>query len=199
MKVLAKINRGVILTVVVLLGVAAYLIGLEVMHSSARKEIGALCEEYIQAELRYHMLPEEYRGATPGMTEAELDGYIAQMKEDLTPYYVDNEQTYRYLFNSLEESLRNQAQGYDVTYELTKDIMKTEITFDGDKASVDLFCYTTMKGTAAYAPDVAASTTTRDSSASGETLDTLYLQRVDGEWKLTYSNLTVPYAQFGGL
>ena len=198
MKALAKINRGVILTAVVLLGVAAYLIGLGMMHSAARTDIEALCEEYVQTELRYHMLPEEYRGATPGMTEAELDGYIAQMKEELTPYYVDNEQTYRYLFSSLEESLRNQAKGYDVTYELTKDIVKTEITFDGDKASVELSGYTTLKGTAAYTPDIAASTTTRDNSASGETRDTLYLQCVDGEWKLTYSNLTVPYAQFGG-
>ncbi len=197
MKVLAKINRGVILTVVVLLGVAAYLIGLEVMHSSARKEIGALCEEYVQAELGYHMLPEEYRGATPGMTEAELDSYIAQMKEDLTPYYVNNEQTYQYLFSSLEQSLRNQAQGYDVTYELTKDIMQTEITFDGDKARVQLSCYTTLKGTTAYTPDIAA--TTPNNSVSRETRDTLYLQRVDGEWKLTYSNLTIPYAGYGDL
>ena len=195
MKVFSKINRGVILTVIVLLGVAAYLIGLEIMQSSASKDIEALCQKYVAAELNYHMLPEGQRVEKPSMTEAELDSYIAQMREELIPYSVDNEQTYRYLLESLEENLRSQADGNAVTYTFTKEIVKTEITFDGDKASVRLTSLTTYEGISDDTPAFGSPAVIQNDSAKGETTDTISMQRVNGEWKLTYASLNRPYEQ----
>lgn len=198
MKVLSKINRGLILTVVVLLGVIGYLIGLEIVQNGARKDIQAVCEKYVAAEVSYRMLPEANRSDTPNLSTEALETYLSNMKQDLTSYYVDNEQTYRYLLDSMEDSLRAQAEGEGVVYQYDKEIIKMDITFRGDMATVSLTCSNTYRGPSdmAYSKQTAPAAV---KTIQGETTDSITLQRVEGEWKLTYSNLSTPYPESSGM
>lgn len=192
MRILSKINRGVILTVVVLVGVAGYLIGLEAMHSSARKEIQQICEKYVAAELQYYMLPQAYRTESPQISEQELERYMTAMRDELKGFFVDNEQTYRYKLKELEENLTAQSKGEGVVYEYKKEIVRYKIEFDGNTASVTLTSTTTYDGpVSSYSSKTGASSR---QTLTGEVTDRLSLQRVNGEWKLTYAALYLPDA-----
>ena len=194
MRILSKINRGVILTVVILLGVAGYLIGLEAMHGSARKEIQQICEKYVAAELQYYMLPEAYRVEKPQIPEQELERYMTAMRDELKGFFVDNEQTYRYKLKELEENLTAQSKGEGVVYEYKKEIVKYEIAFDGNTASVTLTSATTYDGpVSSYSYSSKTGVSSRQ-TLTGEVTDRLSFQRVDGEWKLTYAALYLPDA-----
>lgn len=192
MKVLSKMNRGVIFTVVVLLGVVAYLIGLEVTRSSARGEIQQICESYIAAELKYHMLPETYRAEKPEVSQEELDSYLTAMRKELKEFYVDNEQTYRYKLEELENDLIAQSQGEGVVYQFEKELVEYEIEFNGNTASVTLTCMTTYDGPVnSYKEGMGLSSR---QTLTGETADRFTFQQIDGEWKLTYAALYEPAA-----
>lgn len=194
MRILSKINRGVILTVVILLGVAGYLIGLEAMHDSARKEIQQICEKYVAAELQYHMLPQAYRTENPQMPAQELEHYMTAMREDIKGFFVDNEQTYRYKLEELEEDLTAQSKGEGVVYQYTKEIIQYEIEFNANTASVTLTSATTYDGPVdSYSYRSKTGGSSRQ-TLTGEVTDCLSFQRVDGEWKLTYAALYLPDA-----
>lgn len=178
MKILKKINRGLILTVIVVIGVAVYLACLSSAQAADREEIISICEDYIKAETGYSMLPEKYRKENPEIPEQELDAYINEAKTELKKFYVDNENTYKYLLERIESSLKSQAAGDDVILTYTKDIYKVDsVAFDGDKASVELICNTVCK------------TSGGSVSTDDLTNDSLMLQKIDGRWLLCYSNL----------
>ena len=109
MKILKKINRGLILTVIVVIGVAVYLGCLGSAQAADREEIISICEDYIKAETGYSMLPEKYRKENPEIPEQELDAYINEAKTELKKFYVDNENTYKYLLERIESSLKSRS------------------------------------------------------------------------------------------
>ncbi len=179
MKLLKKINRGLLLLIVLIIAVSIYLIASAVTDTKEKKQIVSLCEEYIGKEISYNMLPEQYRENPTSMTAEELSAYIGEMKETLKSYYVDNEKSYIYLLDSLEENLKSQHKGLNIIYDYEKEIAKFDsITFHGNSVSVKLTCNT------AYSSE--------DSQASSQTSDYMTLQKDGGEWKVTYSSLVYP-------
>lgn len=175
-----KINRGFILTLFVLICVIIYLVVMIFVTREDVSEIKRLSEEYIAAELKYNMLPEEYRKQNPEIPDDTLSAYIDEMKSTLKSYYIDNEQSYKYLLENIESSLKTQADGYDIIEEYSKDIIKISVSIDDDIASVSISNttkYSTLSGSDS------------DSSMS----DSLIFQKVNGSWRLTYSSLTKGY------
>lgn len=179
MKLLKKINRGFLLLIVLIIAVSIYLIASAVTETKEKKQIVSICEEYIGKEVSYNMLPEQYRENPASMTTEELSAYIGEMKETLKSYYVDNEKSYIYLLDGLEEDLKSQHKGLDVVYNYEKEIAKFDnITFHGNSVSVEMTCNT------AYSSE--------DSQASSQTSDYMTLQKDGGKWKVTYSSLLYP-------
>lgn len=184
MKFMKKLNKGVVLLAFVIIAVAIYLSVNAVTESKDKTKIKELCEEYVAKEISYNMLPEQYRSDGTKIATNELDTYIKQMKEELSDYYVDNEQCYSYLLNNLEESLQNQQKGLSVVSAYEKSIIKFDkITFYDDSASVQISCNTTYEGTVP---------TGEINNLNSQTIDTITLQKVNGKWKITYSNLINP-------
>lgn len=179
MKLSKKINRGFLLLIVLIIAVSVYLISSAVMETKEKKQIVSLCKEYVGKEISYYMLPEQYRSNPDSMGADELSAYIGKMKETLKFYYVDNERSYIYLLDSLEDSLKSQQKGLDVVLEYEKEIVKFEsIIFHGNSVSVKFTCNTVYSS--------------EDSQSSSQTSDYMTLQKDGGEWKVTYSNLTYP-------
>ncbi len=188
-----KINRGLILTFAVVLGVAVYLVGLEAVRSKDKEEIKKVCEAYLQMEVAYHMLPEEYRKEQPDIAGPALDEYIRKMQEEITSYYVDNEQCYRYLLERLEENLRAQAEGKGVIYQFEKNIRRYEsLSFNGNTVKVTFTSFSTLDG-----PPGGPGSEENRMESQGDTIDEITLQKVDGKWKVVFSNLSYPYGNGG--
>lgn len=58
MKLLKKINKGVVLTVIVLLVLIIYIVTLEIKRNSEKPNIEEACKDYIELINKYAVLPE---------------------------------------------------------------------------------------------------------------------------------------------
>ena len=76
----AKLNRGLALTIAVLIAVTVYLVGLSKARAAIIPDIKDACERHIDTFTSYMMLPEEYRTGQPDIPKSELDKYIEDMK-----------------------------------------------------------------------------------------------------------------------
>jgi len=59
MKFLSKINKGLVLTIIVLIILSIYLANIEIKRKSAKPEIEKVVKEYIALTNEYAVLPEE--------------------------------------------------------------------------------------------------------------------------------------------
>ncbi len=187
MKFIAKINRGAILTAVVLILVAAYLIGLSISQNMAKAEIRQVCGEYVQTEIRYSMIPEQYRSEQPDMPAADQELYLADMAKDLKAFYIDNEAISKISIDKIRSRLMGQMNGIDVVYDYQKTIAKyNSFEFDQGMVTVTLVSNTVFDGTL-YNNMIPGR-----QKEIGETTDTIILQKVDGIWKVVVANLVQP-------
>jgi len=186
MKFLKKINRGLIVTVLILIVLIVYLVVQSISHDSAEPVIKDICEKYISTVTSYKILPEEYMSDNSEMQQADLEKYIQNMTSDIKSFYADNEQNYSYLIKSCKESLENQAKGKEVIYNYKKDIVSFEkIIFNRNTVTVTIRKNNTYNGT----DDAVGSIR---ESISGQTTDTITLQKINGEWKIIYADLQQP-------
>ena len=188
MTLFKKINRGLILTVVVLIVTAGYVILTSVAQSAAEPDIKNICANYIKTAISYQMLPQNYRKETPAMPKTELDNYINSMSKDLEAFYTTNQQTYKYTIDSNKTSLENQAKGIGVIYSYSKVISSyNSFTFSSDTVEVSISTSSVLDD----ASDPSTSAGGRQ-SISSQTTDTIDLQKVGGKWKITYADLEQP-------
>ena len=61
MKFLKKINKGCILTLIVLVGLICYIVNLEVGRNKEKGAIQEACINYLTFENKYTLLPSEYQ------------------------------------------------------------------------------------------------------------------------------------------
>ncbi|NJD02434.1 MAG: hypothetical protein FIA99_07530 [Ruminiclostridium sp.] len=187
MKFLAKINRGLILSVFVLTVVVIYLVTLSISHAAVIPKIKEVCTNYINTEISYKMLPEKYRKEKPDMPQNELDKYIVEMAMDIKAFYTDNEQTYKYLIDRNKADLENQSKGIGIIFSYKKDIADYKnIVFDGNTVTVTILTNSSFDG-----PDITAPGMQRG-NVSAQTNDTILLQKTDEEWKIIYADLQQP-------
>lgn len=166
MNLLKKFNRGVLLLFVLLIGAAVYLIVSGIIQSNDKKEIVAICQDYIQTELKYSVMPED----------VENEAFLEEMESDIKSFYIDNEDSYQPKLTELTLNLMYMTMGQTIVTQYDKQVIKfTDITFNGDKVTLTANCLTTYNG------------------EQNTTEDELALQKVDGKWKITYAKLiTVP-------
>jgi hypothetical protein len=180
---LKKWNRGAILSALVLLGVIVYLTVTGAMQNAEKPAIKAVCENYAQTEVGYKMLPEKYRTVTPTIPKADFDVYLADMEKDIKAFFPSDPESVKFTLDTLTASLTAQSKGTDVVLRFTKKIAKyTDILFEKDTVTVNF-----------NSDNVYESTGSAGGLLTGETQDTLILQKIGGFWKVVYSNLSVPY------
>ncbi len=181
MKFFSKINRGLVLLIILVLGVAIFLVIQSNYQSRETPKIKEVCQQYINTVIDYKQLPQHYRKANPEIPQNELEKHIQAMTDDIKAFYTDNVQTYKTVIKDYKSDLENQARGIGVVYNYKKEIKDYEnIIFNGDNVTVSIITNSVREDSELK------------QRASSQTTDTISLQKVNGQWKVIYADLLEP-------
>lgn len=194
MKFFSKINRGLILTSLVLVAVVIYLVTQSISQGEVKPIIKDVCEKYISTAVSYKELPEKYKKENPEIPKADLDKYIEEMTKDLKVFYTDNEKTYKYAIDKSKDDLERQANGLGTVFNYEKSIVEyKDFVFDGNTVTVTILTNAVIDGPNIFEPGMP-----RENFAA-QTTDTITLQKVDEEWKIIYADLQEPMKTQNGM
>ena len=195
MKILKKINIGLVLAIITILAVVIYCVNLESSRKSAKQDIKKVCEEFIDLSDKYSKLPEEYQNVGGDLKQVNLDVYYSQLETELKEK-MKNDAVVKFEKSVLEEKLKKQL--YDLS-KITIDV-NTEITkissykFNGDEVTVTFNTKVTTKQK--YLDDE-----NKISEKINETNyedDSIVLQQIDGKWKIVLADLGYISDIYGG-
>lgn len=82
MKILRKINKGLILTIIVLLVLIIYLVNLEVKRNAEKPKIEQVCNEYIELMNKYASMPKDYQKLYD-ITKIQNNDEVEQIKKNV--------------------------------------------------------------------------------------------------------------------
>lgn len=180
-----RINKGFILTLIVLISLTLYILKIEVQRTEDKEEIQKVYEEFIKFTDKYSVLPENLQKLNETIDENELEEYKKQMKNDLKKLMIDDEDTVNIQYNTLETVLDSGYNELEVRTNQKRKINKiTTYVFNANK--VDVKFEGTLERDIKFYDGIEEKTEDRK-------FDTIYdevvLQKVNGKWKVKYSNL----------
>ena len=183
-KLFRNINRGFIVTAVVILLVNIYLIGLNIYQSQSEPAIKSACESYVTADAGWHIVPEEFVGGATITPDAELQKFSDSLRPDISTYYIDNELILDSAVSTVSEYL--QVQDYRGVFmtSCANSIIKFDSIIFRDNTAIVNF---TSRITVDFL-DTAADSKERDHE-SGMAANQMILQKEDGIWKIVYAYL----------
>jgi len=189
-KFLRKLNRGAIVTAVVLLAVAVYLAALNIVQQKDQEDIKTTCEAFLLADADWRVLPVDYENGKTRLPEDQLNQFLADMKSDKAKYYVANQAALDNDLIYLNESLTSQNEGMTaLTTSFENRILTfSSISFDGDSVYVTVDTQVAIESLNFAAGETAP---VRQSVSSS---DSITLQKEDGIWKIVYA-----YINTGGM
>ncbi|MCR4616061.1 MAG: hypothetical protein K5756_07945 [Clostridiales bacterium] len=192
-----KLNKGLILTVLAVIGVVIYIISISAVRNQYKKEISKIAEDYVSTVQTYSMLPTEYRSGSRKMSDTEFDSYLEEMKTEVGKFCTDNEEVRKTIMSEIEANLLSLKEGQNVITEYEKSIKKLSYEFIGNKITVSLICKNRYKGSEYTAYDeegynISADASPEIKSITNETYDTIIFQKIDGSWKIVYSYFAIP-------
>lgn len=191
-----KINKGLILTIIVLVGLTAYLANVERQRKEDKEDIKKACEEYISFADKYSVLPENLQilietveensqTLSEGMEEKKIEEYKKEMKTELEKLMVPNEEIIKIQSTALENILER-TNPREVTSKIERKITKiSSYEFEGDQVTVT---FDSMVKTVTKYLDEQNEEQEKQDSFNTEN-DEIILQKLDGKWKIVYSNL----------
>ena len=188
MKILKKINKGLILTIIVLVALITYLTNVEKQRESDKQDIRKVCEEYIALTDKYVVLPEDMQTFTGKISKENEERLKKQLREELEKQMINNKEAIEiqngYLFDELKNGYRTENE---VRTKNKRTITKiSSYEFDGDQVTLTL--RTTIETTYKYIEGITGTEKERQNTVSS-TNDEIILQKVDGQWKVVYSNM----------
>jgi len=189
-KFLRKLNRGAIVTAVVLLAVAVYLAALNIVQQKDQEDIKTTCEAFLLADADWRVLPVDYENGQTRLPEDQFNQFLADMKSDKAKYYVANQAALDNDLIYLNESLTSQNEGMTaLTTSFENRILTfSSISFDGDSVYVTVDTQVAIESLNFAAGETAP---VRQSVSSS---DSITLQKEDGIWKIVYA-----YINTGGM
>lgn len=183
MKVLKKINKGLILTIIVLAALLIYISGVEKQRNADKPDIRKACEEFIALTDKYVVLPEDMQKSE--VSEEKVNEYVNQMKNDVEKVMISNTEAVKIQEQVIENNLRDSYNALDVRSKMSRKIKKINgYEFDGNQVTVKLNNQVEIVTKVFDEIDSTKETETFDASS-----DEIILQKVDGKWKIVYSNL----------
>ena len=183
MKVLKKINKGLILTIIVLAALLIYISGVEKQRNADKPDIRKACEDFILLTDKYVVLPEDMQKSE--VSEEKVNEYVNQMKSDVEKVMISNTEAVKIQKQVIENNLRNGYDALDVRIKMSRKIKKINgYEFDGNQVTVKLKDQVEIVTKVFDEIDSTKETETFDASN-----DEIILQKVDGKWKIVYSNL----------
>ncbi len=183
MKVLKKINKGLILTIIVLAALLIYISGVEKQRNADKPDIRKACEEFIALTDKYVVLPEDMQKSE--VSEEKVNEYVNQMKSDVEKVMISNTEAVKIQEQVIENNLRDSYNALDVRSKVSRKIKKINgYEFDGNQVTVKLNNQVEIVTKVFDKIDSTKETETFDASN-----DEIILQKIDGKWKIVYSNL----------
>jgi hypothetical protein len=178
MKFLRKINKGFILTILVLIALIIYLVQLEIQRNEEKPEIEKVCKEYIELVNKYSNSQD-----VDISTEEKEKEYISKIREEIKPYLIDNE----YVLDSQSENLLYNLENA-VSQKVKTKVRKIEkikkYVFDGNEVTVTLNSSIEIEK---YEDNEDEKEVINKKTYDAE--DTITLTKVDDTWKITYAEL----------
>lgn len=183
MKVLKKINKGLILTIIVLAALLIYISGVEKQRNADKPDIRKACEEFIALTDKYVVLPEDMQKSE--VSEEKVNEYVNQMKNDVEKVMISNTEAVKIQEQVIENNLRDSYNALDVRSKVSRKIKKINgYEFDGNQVTVKLNNQVEIVTKVFDEIDSTKETETFDASN-----DEIILQKIDEKWKIVYSNL----------
>ncbi len=183
MKVLKKINKGLILTIIVLAALLIYISGVEKQRNADKPDIRKACEDFILLTDKYVVLPEDMQKSE--VSEEKVNEYVNQMKSDVEKVMISNTEAVKIQKQVIENNLRDSYNALDVRSKVSRKIKKINgYEFDGNQVTVKLKDQVEIVTKVFDEIDSTKETETFDASN-----DEIILQKIDGKWKIVYSNL----------
>lgn len=183
MKVLKKINKGLILTIIVLAALLIYISSIEKQRNSDKPDIRKACEKFIALTDKYVVLPEDMQKSE--VSEEKVNEYVNQMKSDVEKVMISNTEAVKIQKQVIENNLRDSYNALDVRSKVSRKIKKINgYEFDGNQVTVKL--KDQVEIVTKVFDEIESTKETETFEASS---DEIILQKVDGKWKIVYSNL----------
>lgn len=187
MKVWKKINKGFLLTIIVLLVLIIYLIGVEEQRKADKIDIKIAAENFANLTDKLVIVPEEMQNYTGVLTKENEEKIKNNIESELKKVMINNDEAikiqYQYLLSELEDGFEENQ----IRTNFKRTIYKiSSYEFDGDQVTVRL---ETMTETTYKSFNPIANKEEEKKSNSKNTNDEIVLQKVNNEWKVVYSNL----------
>ena len=192
MNLVKKINKGLILTIIVLLILGIYLFVVESKRNEAKPEIEEIVKEYIAIVNKYSVVPEDMQKIQVPTSNEEftrineemdkkVDEYLNKYEAELKEKMIDNKEVVDMQKDAMKSFLDN-ANNYfqEVVTKYNREIVKIrKYAFDEDQVTVTLETSTEIENK--YLKVRKENPTSKD--------ETITLQLVDGKWKVVYADL----------
>jgi len=198
MKFLRKINKGLILTIIVLIVLIVYLINVEAKRNSEKPNIEIAVKEYINLINKYAVMPEEYQKVygysliVDEKKQNEIDNakeeQLKKFENELKQYSINNEnvlniqiEMLRRLIDNKNDFINNVITKYD------KKITKiNKYAFDDDQVIVSF--NSEVETEVKYLEGMEEKAKLDEQECNNESIT---LKFVDGKWQIVYADLTI--------
>lgn len=203
MKYLKKMNKGVVLTIIVLLILVIYLITLETSRNKEKPKIEEICKEYIELINKYAIAPEnsqklyktdniskEETEKIKNLTRNEINKQLLELEKEFDTKMIDNDLAKEMQINRLREYLENSNNPFEsVITNFNKEITKIK-KFEFDEDQVTVTFTSKVEEETKYLQE--SEEGTKELSKKGNfnhSDETITLQKIDGTWKIVYADL----------
>ena len=198
MKFLKKINKGLILTVIVLVALTIYLVNIEIQRKNDKPAIEQACKDYIEIVNKYATLPEENQKINEKISKEEREKYEKELKEKLDEKMIENEKAKELQLELIESSWEGETQEASILTKFDKKITKFKsFAFDGDQVTVK-FTSTTNEEIK-YLKDAeynfetekyeGTEELTKEESFKSSYDEVITLKKENNKWKVVYADL----------
>ena len=182
MKIWKKINKGLLLTIIVLIVLIIYLKGVEKQREADKTAIKTSCEEYINLIDNLMVLPEDMQN----LSEENEQKIQNNINTELKNVMIENEDAIELQSQYVLEIVKQSNENKIIT-NCKKNIDKiSKYEFDGDQVVVK---FSSNLETSYKYVNTETNEEEEKQNIQSTSGDEITLQKVDGKWKIVYSYL----------
>lgn len=187
MKLFKKINKGLILTAIVLVILITYIVTLEIQRNKEKGVIKEACEAYIEFESKYTLLPKEYQSFTNKISQEKLEEYKKEVSKELKKLMVDDENVYKLQKSIVEGKIDEQTESFIINTSKNCKLVKiSKYEFENDQVTVTI---DDLVETEYILADNSDGINENVNKKTDKTEDTITLKRENGKWKVVFAEV----------
>ena len=186
MKLLKKINKGIILSIIVLIILIIYNVTLQIGRNQEKVEIEEVCKQYLAFEDKYTVLPKEYQSFTNKIPEEKLKQYKEEMSKELKKVIVSDNNIYELQKTVIEDKLDEQVNSNKIFASKNSKLVDiTKYEFQDDQVTVIIENLMEIEFIELIE---------QEEKIQNETIkieDIVTLKKQDDNWKVIYANVGI--------